>query len=835
MKFLILLISFAFSQSLIINVIDGNTKIPLKDSNVILMDQDRNNWGNSSDENGDCYFNNLVNGKYTVLISYIGYEDYKTDVDINNSLIDAKISCELNISSILVPELNIISERGSRYRTLPGAGSILNQMEIRKINPIGTQELLEHVPGVHAFSDDGIGNSRISIGIRGLNPRRSSRVLILEDGIPIQPALYVYPNMYYNPPVERIDGVQVIKGSGVIKYGPQTMGGVINYNTRRPSPNFSGFTNIALGENGYTSLFTELNGLEFKKTINAVQLLYKKGDGFRENNSFVQYNGTFKTMYNISDKKNIYSKISLNHENSNATYTGLTEYSFETNPTFNPKKDDNFSLFRFSADVIETEQLSPVLQRTRKIFTSYFDRNWWRETDIFVQESNPNLSLDHVSIEDALGNIIRIGNGKSNFGILRTFYVIGYEQSYKIKHDLLNDLSDTELGFRGYFERFIDDKKVGDAPDARDGIYYQPAETWDDLNNDGITDLEEYIDLNNNNQYDETETIVGQSHHYETSALSGFISNKTNFSFLSSSSGIRFELFEQVRIDLLDGASYLDNSTFVLLPSISFIKEFTSFNLFGGIHKGYTAPSSGALKVSNFALDTGLDLKAETSWNKEFGVRTQDFLSFLSLEFSLFHLNINNLVAAGRGTAFKNLGEVETMGTELSSKLKFLQYPILPTIYFSHTFLKTNIKSGFLDPYYFMGTGPPVDLSGNELPYSPKNIFLLGIEQKIFNNKINLRLDLKYVDRVFTDFHNIYEIGQVGIKGPVDAYNLLNGNISYQFSENMLINLTGKNLLDEIYIGSRLHSNPNQTQADISSGILPGPRRQINFSLKYSL
>ena len=76
--------------------------------------------------------------------------------------------------------------------------------------------MLEHIPGIHAFSDDGIGNSRISVGIRGLNPRRSSRVLILEDGIPIQPALYVYPNMYYNPPAERIDVMQVIKGSGCI-------------------------------------------------------------------------------------------------------------------------------------------------------------------------------------------------------------------------------------------------------------------------------------------------------------------------------------------------------------------------------------------------------------------------------------------------------------------------------------------------------------------------------------------------------------------------------------------------------------------------------------------
>ena len=32
--------------------------------------------------------------------------------------------------------------------------------------------MLEYVPGVNGFSDDGIGNSRISVGIRGINPRK---------------------------------------------------------------------------------------------------------------------------------------------------------------------------------------------------------------------------------------------------------------------------------------------------------------------------------------------------------------------------------------------------------------------------------------------------------------------------------------------------------------------------------------------------------------------------------------------------------------------------------------------------------------------------------------
>ena len=207
----------------------------------------------------------------------------------------------------------------------------------------------------------------------------------------------------------------------------------------------------------------------------------------------------------------------------------------------------------------------------------------------------------------------------------------------------------------------------------------------------------------------------------------------------------------------------------------------------------------------------------------------------------MFHLNIENLVAAGRGTAFKNLGEVETMGTELSSKIFFKSY--LPIIHFTHTYLKTNILSGILDKYSFMGSGDPIDISGNQLPYSPENSFIVGIEYNLFNN-LNLRFDYKYVDKVFTDFHNIGDssfrgswdnYGNIGIKGPVPSYSIVNTNIMYKPSKNIDLIVSAKNLTDEIYIGSRLHSNPNQNQADISSGIIPGPRRQINFSVKYSL
>ena len=823
--------SLSFTNDLEISVFDKGDLVPLKDANVIIKNDKGYNGGGVTDGSGNYTIENLNIGSYDIEIRFIGYKNHLEKVEIGQDL-RTSLKCLLEIRSILIPELEIISNLSSPYEKLPGSAYVVNTQDIRQINPIGTQEILERVPGITAFSDDGIGNSRISVGIRGLNPRRSSRVLILEDGIPIQPALYVYPNMYYNPPAERIDGVQVIKGSGTVKYGPQTMGGVINYYTSRPKDVLSRDINLVIGENGYTSLFTELNGFGTDKIKSSIQLLGKKGDGFRQNNSFSQLNGTFKTNYNISKNKNLYIKLGSNYENSNATYTGLTEWSFENDPKFNPKENDNFKIFRSSLDIIHSEQINDKLIKTDKLFSSYFDRRWWRENDIFILATDYKNNLENPTFQspDSPFNLVRTGNGTDNFGILRTFYVLGFERQYALTSTFLNVPSKYEYSGRVYWERFIDDKKIGDAPDSRDGIYYYEAEICNDeiLPADGS--CSNFVDLNNNNTYDDSETVVGQSHNYETMALSGYLSNTTEFDFLTLNLGMRFELFEQERIDRLNGSTYLDQTTIELLPSISFIKEFSTFSIFGGVHKGFTAPSSGALKVTNFVLDTDLDLKAEKSWNKELGIRSRGS-SFIDYEISFFNVDIEDMVAAGRGAAFKNLGKITTYGTELNSTLSF---STLSKIHLSHTFLKTEVNEGVLSQYSFISSGGPVSIAGNELPYSPETTLIIGLEQTLLK-KINLRLDYKYVSEVFTDFHNLDQsfISNIGIQGPVDSYSLINFSLNYEISDKIGFNIVGKNLMDRVYIGSRLHSNPDQRQANISSGIIPGNRRQINIGIQF--
>ena len=787
--------------------------IPLQGANVVFRSESGQQYGASTDINGMFNISEISPGNYDIKISFIGFEDYSKNIIIETGKV-YKVDAILSIEPILMAKLEIISEVETPYDKMPGAATVMDMQTLKLVNPIGTQEMLEYVPGINAFADDGIGNSRISIGVRGLNPRRSSRVLILEDGVPIQPALYVYPNMYYNPPADRIDQIEVIKGSGTILYGPQTMGGVINYFTKRPRNEFGGALKLTGGENGYGSLFAEVGGWGNGKLKPELQLLLKRGDGFRQNNSFQQINSTFKLNYIRSSSKNLYLKGNLNYENSNATYTGLTEWSFENDPTFNPKEHDNFKVFRAAIDFIQSEKLSSTLTKSTTAFASFFDRRWWRENDIFIKASD--LGEDSPSAQPYYStfDLVRVGNGKNNFGILRTFYVLGLERSYKMKHDFFNRPSKMETGWRVYAERFIDDRKTGFTkdsvytPDAREGVYFR-----------GSGDSLE---------------ILGTSHHYETIALSGFLSESIDFGTLTLRPGIRIELFEQTRVDRMQGSIYQDKTLFVALPGIAFSKSINGLNIFGGIHRGFTPPSSGALKILNFGEgleDSGLDLDSERSWNKEFGFRGRS--SLLDYEFAGFHIDIENLVAAGRGTAFKNLGKVTTQGIEARTSLLLSNiFSLLPDMDISYAFLATEVKDATIISNVSGTAGSEVSINGKELPYSPDHTLTVGLEYNS-SPKINLRADLRYVSEVYTDFENIEKTDDIGVTGPIPSYNIFNISGSYKVSPQLKIFFSGKNITDEVYIGSRLHSNPGQKEANISSGIIPGPRRQVNIGLEY--
>ena len=164
---------------------------------------------------------NILGGNYKIIVSFIGYDDYRDNIQIEEGK-DYTINAALSVQPILMAKLEIISKTETPYEELPGAATVIGMETLKRLNPIGTQEILEYVPGVNGFADDGIGNSRISIGIRGLNPRRSSRVLILEM-VSLFSLLCMFTlicTMSFGP-YRSGGGYQ---RQWFILYGPQTMG-----------------------------------------------------------------------------------------------------------------------------------------------------------------------------------------------------------------------------------------------------------------------------------------------------------------------------------------------------------------------------------------------------------------------------------------------------------------------------------------------------------------------------------------------------------------------------------------------------------------------------------
>lgn len=790
-------------------VTDATTGAPLEKAVVTISRAGVRIASVATDARGRFTLARLPLDSVSLRVAHAGYAAWMRDLRIRERGAE-ELAVALQPTAVALAPLEIIGRSPAAQQTLTGTATVIGARQVEQIAPVGTQELLQYVPGVSAFADDGIGNSRTNVGFRGLNPRRSSRVLVLEDGIPIQPALYIYPNLYYSPPVERIDRVEVIKGSAGIRYGPHTMGGVVNYITRRPRESFGGRSQLVAGTDGFLSLFTEVGGGAGQAIQPEAQLLFKRGDGFRENNGFEQYNGTLKLNLFPGADRSLYLKANVNRENINATYTGLTEYSFRTDPDFNPKRFDDFQIFRTALDLLYNRPVARNLTADTRAYLSYFDRRWWREDDVFVRAGQFGTGTIDPVPPFQTGDLIRVGGGATSHGYLRSFYVAGVEQAYALEHALFGRPAALTFGARGHWERFIDDRQLGLTPDAREGVYYlgDPADP---------ASLE----------------IVGQSQHYETTALALFATERVEVGRLTATPGLRVEVFEQERIDRLRGSRYEDRTSWVVLPGIGLNYALGAVHLFGGVHRGYTPPSSGTLQVVNFGADVengGLDLRPEQSWNFEAGARGT--LPWLAFEAAAFRVDIEDMVAAGRGTVFRNLGRVSTAGVELGATVPGVAFArFLPDLNVAYTYLDTEVEEGIIRSAVIPG-GVEVSIAGLELPYAPRHTLVAGVSTRRADG-VSFRTDLRYVSEAFTDFENIRESYNRGDTGPIPAYTVVDASAGYRVRHGLTATLGVKNLFDRIYIGSRLHSNPGQPQANLSSGILPGPRRQITFGLRY--
>ena len=151
-----------------------------------------------------------------------------------------------------------------------------------RINGNNYRQALAQSPGLVLSEET---TPLVSIGYRGLDPHRAQFTQVLKDGIPIHADQFGYPESYYTPPLDTVDRIEFVRGGAALLYGPQP-GGALNYVTHRPRTDraFSGSTLHTVGDNGYYSTFSHLDGTRGRVGYYGY-LNHRRSDGHRSANS----------------------------------------------------------------------------------------------------------------------------------------------------------------------------------------------------------------------------------------------------------------------------------------------------------------------------------------------------------------------------------------------------------------------------------------------------------------------------------------------------------------------------------------------------------------------
>jgi Fe(3+) dicitrate transport protein len=163
--------------------------------------------------NGVYRLDDLVPGDYVATAASPGFAVAAQRVSLSGGATH-QVQFMLRVGDLTEDVVVLASEVGGSHETLrrlPGSVDIVDRATLERSRVMTTNEALRKVAGVHVRDEEGFG-LRPNIGLRGINPTRSNKVLLLEDGIPLAYAPYGDNASYYHPPIDRFERIEVMKG-----------------------------------------------------------------------------------------------------------------------------------------------------------------------------------------------------------------------------------------------------------------------------------------------------------------------------------------------------------------------------------------------------------------------------------------------------------------------------------------------------------------------------------------------------------------------------------------------------------------------------------------------
>jgi Fe(3+) dicitrate transport protein len=622
------------------------------------------------------------------------------------------------------------------------------------------RQIFAKVPGVFVYDMDGSGN-QINISTRGLDPHRGWEFNTRKDGVVTNSDMYGYPASHYSMPMEAIQNIELVRGTGSLQYGSQ-FGGMLNYVAKQgDSTKVFDFESVnSVGSFGLLSTYNAVGGQVGK--VNYYAYYSKRvSDGYRDN-SRSDYNA-FSAQITYRPTQNISIKADLSHSKYVFQLAGQqTDAMFAENPR-----------------------------------ASIRSRNFY----------SPDIYVPSVSFNWSLGNRTKFSWVTS--AILGSRNSVMFDKTADIidKIDLVTlQYANRQVDIDNYHSytselRVLHEYRVGKRPSILVGGVQL-------MNNDlhrrqqGIGSTGNDFDLR----------ILGnwcRDLHFKTQNIAIFVENRFNLTTkLAVASGFRIESGESIMSGMISyyDASKFPNAILHRFPLFGLNVDYqlsTNQNLYMGFSQAYRPVIFKDIIPASVYEKSSDNLKDASGYNFEAGYKGN--FEKLRLELTYFQLLYKNrlgtLAQTDENGAFQifrtNIGDSFSKGLEMfveyyvriNEKANFSVFS--STSLMEAKYLEAEIRSGEKN----------VSIKGNFVESTPKVISRNGLTFRY--RKLSITSLLSYTAKSYADALNTVQPPPNGSVGMVPSYAILDFNATYRISSKILLKFNLNNANNKQYFTKR--------------------------------
>jgi Fe(3+) dicitrate transport protein len=650
------------------------------------------------------------------------------------------------------------------------------------------RQVLAKVPGIHIWESDPSG-IQIGIAARGLSPNRSWEFNVRQNGYDIAADPYGYPEAYYNPQLQGVQRIEIVRGAGSLQYGPQ-FGGLVNYILRNGSEMTKPFefeTQQTVGSNALVNSYNAIGGKTGKLHYYSF-FDHRNGDGWRQNSRYHINSGYGTFTYYFTPKFSLTTEIMHSGMRSQQP-GGLTDAQVKEDAQQSFRSRNWFDVRWTTPALIANYQISEKTRLNTKLFATIGDRN----SVGFMQP---------VTVKDTINATTRDYNNREV--LIDNYRNYGLESRIITDYALLGMNNTVSGGVRLYTgetrRRFSNRGTTGTGYDMGIAGDYTRDIRFDSKN--AAAFVENIFRLS-----DKIIVIPGVRYEWLEGAASGF-NNVVNGVPQTLQNVRRSRSFVLAGV----GAEY-------------HITPLTEF--YGNITQAYRPIQFANLQAPPTTDVIDQNLKDANGYNIDFGYRgkVQNFLQF---DVSTFYLQYNNrigtvTVANPVGTTPASYRFVTNVGASTSKGVEtYVEFnPVRAFTKNTDADLILFSSYSYLDARYSTDHKDAAT-KGRKVENAPANIFRGGITAGYKN--FLLTGQVSHVSNTYSDANNTIAPSANGNVGLIPSYTITDLTATYKFSKGLNLKAGINNLTDARYFTRRAGGYPGP-------GALPGDGRTFFLSV----